>query len=257
MTGLTELMAQAAQHMRVSLEETRIALSHSLSKGEALEDAVRKFLRKHLPDSIGIAKGQLIDSKGAHSPQLDVILYDAARTPLLFSSGQDGIQLVPSEGAIAAIEVKTHLGPSDVEQLVKHMSGVKSLDKSAYHPAGLVSTTYNLYGKTLDIAPTCYFALTLECSNPGGIAAALAERQAELPLERRVDSLCSLDGYALMNAKGVPLESFDAIPRPDSILSSYPTENALLLWYLGIVSYTSQVQHRPIDLHRYLPPGPV
>ncbi|WP_132157817.1 DUF6602 domain-containing protein [Kribbella antiqua] len=257
MSGLRELMAQAAQQMRNSLEETRVALSHNLSKGEALEDAVRAFLRKHLPDSIGIAKGQLIDSKGARSPQLDVILYDAARTPILFSSAPDGIQLVPSEGALAVVEVKTSIGTSDVDSLVTHMQGVKALDKSAYHPVS-ISSTYNLYGERQEIAPTCYFVLALECSNPAGIAAALRERHEQLPLGKRIDSLCSLDGYALMNVKpgvefGSPTESIDAIPIPGSYLDVYPTENALLVWYLGIVSYACQVEHRPIDLHMYLP----
>jgi len=102
-TGLAEIMSQAAAEMTLSLARTRTALSHSLSKGEAAEETVRKFFARYLPPSLGVTKGQVIDSLGWRTKQLDVIVYDMDRTPILFSSDEDH-RLVPSEGVLAVVE---------------------------------------------------------------------------------------------------------------------------------------------------------
>lgn len=60
-----------------------------------------------------MTKGQVIDSLGRRTKQLDVIVYDMDRTPILFSSDEDGHRLVPSEGVLAVVEVKTHVDVSD------------------------------------------------------------------------------------------------------------------------------------------------
>jgi len=112
-TGLAEIMSQAAAEMTLSLARTRTALSHSLSKGEAAGETVRKFFARYLPPSLGVTKGQVIDSLGRRTKQLDVIVYDMDRTPILFSSDEDGHRLVPSEGVLAVVEVKTHADVSD------------------------------------------------------------------------------------------------------------------------------------------------
>jgi hypothetical protein len=92
-TGLAEITSQAAAEMTLSLARTRTALSHSLSKGEAAEETVRKFFARYLPPSLGVTKGQVIDSLGRRTKQLDVIVYDMDRTPTLFSSDEDGHRL--------------------------------------------------------------------------------------------------------------------------------------------------------------------
>jgi hypothetical protein len=111
MSSLAEIMSQAAQEMALSLAKIRTAMNHNLSKGEAAEESVRSFFRRYLPPSLGVTKGQVVDSTGQRTRQLDVIIYDVAHTPMLFSSDEDGHRLVPSEGVIAVIEVKTQVGP--------------------------------------------------------------------------------------------------------------------------------------------------
>ena len=100
MTGLAEIMSQAAAEMTLSLARTRTALSHSLSKGEAAEETVRKFFARYLPPSLGVTKGQVIDSLGWRTKQLDVIVYDMDRTPILFSSDEDRPPALPRGVAV-------------------------------------------------------------------------------------------------------------------------------------------------------------
>jgi hypothetical protein len=165
MDEFPNLMKQAESEMLTSLAKTRAALSHNLSKGEAAEEAFRKFLRSHLPDSLGVTKGQIVDSKGAISRQLDAIVYNKSRTPMLFTSDEGDQQLVPSEGAVAVVEVKTRIEPSMVENIMENMKSVKRLDKSAYFDSkSPIIDTFNLYNSELSIFPTLYFVFAFEGS---------------------------------------------------------------------------------------------
>lgn len=100
MASLVEIMDGVSGQLKASFEASRIAFEHRLTKGEAIEESVRAFLRRHLPDSIGVAHGQVIDRNGAMSRQLDVILYDATKTPILFSDEAEGNRIVPVEGSL-------------------------------------------------------------------------------------------------------------------------------------------------------------
>lgn len=188
MAALDDLMSEASAEMTTSLTKTRKALSHNLSKGEAVEESFRSFLRKHLPVSIGITKGQVIDSRGARSCQLDVIVYDANRTPMLFTSDESGHQLVPNEGVIAVFEVKTTLQASKATEIVKNMQSVKSLTKSAYYYTDSpIEHGFQLYGKDYKVAPTMYFVFAFEGDSPASVAVAIEALQRSEPIDERVD----------------------------------------------------------------------
>ncbi|WP_375154242.1 DUF6602 domain-containing protein [Paenarthrobacter sp. CM16] len=77
-------MGTAAKQLQLSLQQIRDAYGHNLTIGTEAEDVLREFLAAHLPDSIGVANGQIVDSLGSESRQVDVILYDKARTPALY-----------------------------------------------------------------------------------------------------------------------------------------------------------------------------
>ncbi len=165
MAALTDLMQQAAKEMEVSLGKTRAALSHNLTKGEAGEESFRQFLRKHLPDSLGVTKGQIIDSKGRQSRQLDVIVYNKLRTPMLFTSDEGDHQLVPSEGVLAVIEVKIALTKAMVPGLMTNMESVKRLDKTSYYKTnGMIVDSFTMYGKEVETFRTLYFVFSYESS---------------------------------------------------------------------------------------------
>jgi hypothetical protein len=158
MTNLADIMSSVSSEMQANLKETRSALSHNLSKGEAVEETVREFLRRHLPTSLGVVSGQIVDSQGSMSRQMDVIIYDAARTPSLFISKSGGIHVVPSEGVIAAVEVKTKLTLGQIDSVMENMKSVKTLDKSAFiNTDTVIQHTVNLFGQELAIFPTLYF----------------------------------------------------------------------------------------------------
>ncbi|GAA1846769.1 hypothetical protein GCM10009772_25080 [Pseudonocardia alni subsp. carboxydivorans] len=244
-------MQQTASEMRASLAKTRAALTHNLSTGEALEESFRKFLRRHLPASIGVTKGQIIDSKGGKSRQIDAIVYDASRTPILFSSEEDGQQVVPNEGVLAVFEIKATINRSDMQSVVDHMQSVKSLDKSAYYsPNSIIEYTTNLYGKELAVPPTLYFLFSYESGELGPIADELRSLQSNLPLESRIDCACVLDRGMLLNATSTGVTG---TPEPGSNLAAYPSENSLLMFYLLFSRYLLQFRFNAIAIQKYIP----
>jgi hypothetical protein len=253
MADLAEIMSQAAQEMTLSLAKIRTAMSHNLSKGEAAEETVRRFFRRYLPHSLGVTSGQVVDSTGQRSRQLDVIIYDLARTPILFTSDEDGHQLVPVEGVIAVVEVKSQVQPSDMESVVTNMLSVKRLSKSAYVPQGMIQETMRVHGREWDYFPTLYFLFAYESGDLVGINRALAQQLTGLPEHERVDMACLLSKGVLINA--TTGGTFDAVPSPGSRLSSYETRNALLVFYLSISTYLLQAKTRPIMVVRYMPPS--
>ena len=95
---------------------------------------------------MGITSGQVVDSRGGISSQLDIIVYDALRTPMLFESPHDGQHLVPVEGVVAVVEVKSHLRKAQLASILDNCRSVKMLTKSAYFSTSF-SSTRAVYGR--------------------------------------------------------------------------------------------------------------
>ncbi len=78
---------------------------HRGIKGDERASALISFLKSHLPNYLGIAKGEATDYKDNRSGQLDLIIYDKNKaTPIL--TKYENI-LIPSEALYAVIEVKS------------------------------------------------------------------------------------------------------------------------------------------------------
>jgi len=250
MSKLDELMAVAADEMKISLKKTRTALDHALTKGEAGEEAFRKFLREHLPKSLSVTKGQIVDSTGALSKQIDVIVYDTGRTPVLFTTAEKDHQLVPSEGVVAVFEVKTNLKKDDVSDVIKNMDSVKKLDKSAYFSEPAVD--FNMYGKNLSIFPTLYFVFAYESAQLGTVSRAFNDQQKTHDYDKRVDALCVLEKGVVLNYDPF-IDKVDALASPATSFVGYDSKNALCLFYLLISRYMLQAVFGPVKLQDYVP----
>ena len=208
-----------------------------------------------LPASLGVTKGQVVDAAGNFTKQLDVIVFDALRTPILYRSEEEGQQLVPSEGVIAVVEVKTKLEASAISGVVENMLSVKRLSKSAYfrQQSPVIINTVNLYGQELDVFPTLYFLFAFEGGDLNALATELANATRALPLDKRVDCACVLEKGVLVNQ--LPNGTIDGVPGSGSVLASYPTANALLLWFILSSRLVLQAQLPPINLNAYVGPN--
>lgn len=111
-----------AQILQLELVRLRSIIRHNATSGTGAEEALRRFCRR----------GSRLRSAGDISLQTDVIIYDAERTPHVFHSSEYGTSVVPAEGVIAVIEVKSSISKAGIPGIVKNMQQVKRLKKEAY-----------------------------------------------------------------------------------------------------------------------------
>jgi hypothetical protein len=114
------------EQLRSNLEEARATFSHQGDKGDHVEGAARQFLRDHIPRRYGIGEGEVIDTQGQRSGQLDVVISDEQQ-PFSFPEGSPGLYLV--EGVAAVADVKSVLSTTELEDVVGKAHLFKKLGK--------------------------------------------------------------------------------------------------------------------------------
>ena len=237
--NIAEIFAQVANQMRADVERARAAMSHSGLKGSEFEKTYRKFLRQYLPASLDISTGQVVDSHGGVSRQMDVIISDAAKTPILYQTGET--RVVPIECVYAVVEVKASLTLGEVNTVFQNMQSVKQLRKTAYIPEnGNITRSVNMYGQDWSIWPVNYYVFAFEGADLTSIAQRLQQLtiEAVAPAASRVGMVCILDRGVICNRTSDGI--FDALPTPTSSLFVCNTAKSLLLFYALATRYFNQ-----------------
>ncbi len=116
---LKSLFASMQNQMSAQLSTNRENITHSTSKGDALENAWIEWLKKYLPNRYSVDKAIVIDCEGTISQQMDIVIYDNWFTPFIFT--QNGFHYIPAEGVYAVFEVKPDI------------SGTSSKGKKSIH----------------------------------------------------------------------------------------------------------------------------
>lgn len=235
--NIVEIFDDVSKKMRVDFEMSRKALRPPGLKGESSEETFRIFLKGYLPQSLDISTGQLVDSHGNSSSQLDVIIYDSAKTPIFYSSSD--IRVIPVECAYAVIEVKSKLDTKELRRVFQNMETVRNLKKTAYRES-YFSCQVKLYGKPENIWPINYYVFAYDSIDINTLKNKINEKHESkrLPLKSRIDTVCVLDKGVICNklANG----KWDALPQPGSKLHVIKTNRALLLFYSLTSVYFNQ-----------------
>lgn len=228
--------------MRLDFEYVRAVIKHRGLKGGSNEEIFRTFLIEYLPKSLGISTGELVDANGNVSGQLDVIIYDSAKTPILYRNANT--QVIPVECAYAVIEVKAKLDKRELYKTFENMKTVRGLEKTAFiKPSGHSILKDNLYGKEWDIWPINYYIFAYNSIKLKTLANYINQKhQTEmLPEYSRIDTICVLDKGIICNknAEG----KIDALPEPGSELYTCETETqSLIVFYTLISHYLNQTR---------------
>ena len=128
---LDELFAAKQQEMLAVLQGVRSVVDHPSMKGTASEENWRTLLGQYLPERYRIESGKVIDSKGAQSDQIDVIILDQQYSPLLFESGDQ--KYFPAESVYAVLEVKQVLNKENLEYAAALCRRGWHLDQDLWH----------------------------------------------------------------------------------------------------------------------------
>lgn len=127
--SITELLAGLHDEIEGRLAIARKALGHPVSKGDASEEVWLELFKTYLPHRYQAAKAFVVDSTGAFSEQIDVLVFDRQYTPFIFK--YNGQTIVPAEGVYAAFEAKQTVNVDLVRYAQKKIASVRKLHRTS------------------------------------------------------------------------------------------------------------------------------
>ena len=121
---------QKQRHLLAALEIIPELTEHGTTIGDDSEANWARMLREFLPARYGVAKGQVMDSLGAISDQIDLLVYDSQYTPLL-AQASSGDLFVPAEAVYAVFEVKQEMTKSFMDYAGSKIASVRALHRTS------------------------------------------------------------------------------------------------------------------------------
>lgn len=103
--------------------------THGSIVGTGTEHGWYGYLRGFLPQRYGVATGKVVDSRQQQSEQVDLIVYDAFYSPMLFTVAD--ATFVPAESVYAVFEVKQTLDKEHVAAASQKAKSVRRLQRTS------------------------------------------------------------------------------------------------------------------------------
>ena len=106
------------------------------------EEIVKTFLRKYLPSSYNFGKGEIIDSNGVRSGEVDIVILGPYH-PFTYDR-EKGRGLFLAEGILCYIEVKSDISnKKEIERGLRQIQRVKKLERKPTGGEMLYGTDYD------------------------------------------------------------------------------------------------------------------
>lgn len=133
--GLFSTWLRSQSDRMLSSAKSHRGIVHTTTIGEALEDILKGFLSAVVPDRAKLLSRPVIaDVDGRQSKSFDLVFVNALDTPTLFEAyGTGGTgAIVPYDGVLAAIEVKSDLSKTRWEDLRTKCQSLRELAPADY-----------------------------------------------------------------------------------------------------------------------------
>ena len=125
---LLQALRNQAAKIKTELENSNL-FTHMGDRGNYREAIIRDFLRPFLPECYGLSTGEVFSGDGKQSAQIDIVIYDAVFSAVLFKHGPQ--QLFPAESVFGAVEVKSDLTGSELSKACENSRRLKELQRPA------------------------------------------------------------------------------------------------------------------------------
>jgi hypothetical protein len=138
--SLSQLLAGLHDTIESRLAVARKTMGHPVSKGDASEKVWLELLQTYLPKRYQAAKAFVVDSTGAFSEQIDVLVFDRQYSPFIFEI--EGQTVVPAESVYAAFEAKQSINADEVGYAKRKVGSVRLLHRTSLpipHAGGVYS----------------------------------------------------------------------------------------------------------------------
>jgi hypothetical protein len=127
--SLPRLLEKLHDDIERRLATVRDAFEHSGTKGDASEHVWLEFLKTYLPERYCAERAHVVDSNGAFSQQIDVVVFDRHYSPLIFK--YEGQIILPAESVYAVFEAKQSINATYVGYAQKKAESVRGLYRTS------------------------------------------------------------------------------------------------------------------------------
>jgi Domain of unknown function (DUF6602) len=127
--SLPKLLAGLHHDIERRLATAREAFSHPVTKGDAAENVWRELLQTYLPERYKTEKAHVVDSKGAFSNQIDVVIFDRHYSPFIFNYEEQYV--IPAESVYGVFETKQTINAAHVTYAQEKVASVRSLHRTS------------------------------------------------------------------------------------------------------------------------------
>lgn len=129
MWSLPTLMQGLHDRVTNDLRTARAAIGHPGAKGDGSEKVWQTLFRTYLPMRYAVDKATIMDSRGAFSNEIDVVLYDRQYSFLIFEL--EGIKVIPVEAVYAIFESKQEINADYIEYAQRKAASVRALHRTS------------------------------------------------------------------------------------------------------------------------------
>lgn len=205
--SLSDLYSNMQAEMLQTLHTGSVPFAHSGTKGDNTEANWIAWFKKYLPARYAVDKAIVIDSRGKCSQQIDLVIYDAQYSYMVFQ--QQESKLIPAESVYAVFEIKQNLNKDHMEYAQEKAESVRSLIRSSapiqhaggqYKPkplheilAGVLTTKSDW---TAPIAPNVVKYINITSHN------------------KRLDFVCSVSDNTFVIDSNIFVSQYDASKTP-------------------------------------------
>lgn len=241
--NLSELYVGMQNEMLQKLNTGASAIIHSGTKGDNTESNWIGWFQEYLPNRYKVDKGIVIDSTGKQSEQIDLIIYDAQYSYLVFR--QNNTLLIPAESVYAVFEVKQNLNKEIIEYAAAKAKSVRSLLRTSApikHAGGKYSPK--------ELHEILAGVLTTRCDWKPPIANMVVKHIRACEREERLDFVCSISNNTFVIENNTFTKDYDATNNPEIFYCD--ENNSLVYLLLNLLRRLSYIGTVPaIDFSRY------
>ncbi|MEX0761778.1 MAG: DUF6602 domain-containing protein [Dehalococcoidia bacterium] len=136
--SLSQLLSALHDDIQHRLETVRKSFDHPGTKGGASEKVWLELLQSYLPKRYQAATAHVVDSRGAFSQQIDVVVFDRQYSPFIFC--YEGKMIVPAESVYGVFEAKQAIDAGQVSYAREKVASVRRLHRTTLpipHAGGL------------------------------------------------------------------------------------------------------------------------
>lgn len=127
--SLQKLLSGLHDDIQQKLSTVRATLGHPGTKGDASEQVWLELLQTYLPKRYSAATAHVVDSNGAFSDQIDVVVFDRQYSPFIFS--YQGATIIPAESVYAVFEAKQAINAGQVAYAQDKVASVRRLHRTS------------------------------------------------------------------------------------------------------------------------------